>query len=156
MDLEFSKKLIKGKITEAIFEEMFRTTNEYIVLPLGYEHTTPILAQYRNQFHVRKVLDNLSNAPDFALITDDKKSVYFVEVRYKNKFDKDDILKDAKELYDADWNPCFLFVASREKFFYGSVQDIINKEGQIDELSDIRVRKELQQQYLSLLHEFIK
>src|SRR5258708_7832287 len=135
---------------------MFRNSNQYIVLPLGYEHTTPILAQYRNQFHVKKVLDNLSNAPDFALIADDKKSVYFVEVRYKSSFDNEDILKDAIELKDADWNPCFLFVASKDNFYYGSVQQIINQNGEIEKLSYIRISKEIQQQYRSLLYEFIK
>jgi hypothetical protein len=156
MDRKYTEDLIKGKITETIFEEMFRTSGEYTVLPLGYEHTTPILAQYQHLVHVKSVLANLRNAPDFALISDDKKSVFLVEVRYKSSFDSQDILKDAQELYDANWNPCFLFVASRSGFHYGSVKEIIHNHGVIEELPDVRINKQIQNDFLNLLNSFIK
>jgi hypothetical protein len=156
MNKKYTEDLIKGKIAEVIFEEMFRVDSRYTIIPLGYEHTTPILAQYQHLLHVRKVLDNIRNAPDFALISEDKKSVYLVEVRYKAAFDKNDILKDAKELYDAGWNPCFLFVGSRDGFYYGSVKNIIDNAGQIDLLPEQRINRGIQEEYHLLLQEFTK
>ncbi len=35
---------------------MFRVSEEFMILPLGYEHTTPILAQYQHFVHIQKVL----------------------------------------------------------------------------------------------------
>ena len=155
MDINFSRSLIKGKITETIFEEMFRVSGKFTILPLGYEHTTPILAQYNRLLHVQRVLENIRNAPDFALVSDDKASVYLVEVKYRSQFDKDDILEIAEKIHSS-WDTCFLFLASQNGFYYGSVKDIINRGGEINELPEIRINKEIQEQYLSLLSEFIK
>jgi hypothetical protein len=154
MDLQFSRQLIKGKITELIFEEMFRSAEEFTIIPLGYEHTTPLLAQYRRHMHVQKVLDNISNAPDFALVSQDKKSVYLVEVKYRSRFDNQDILKIASEIHES-WNPCFLFVASQDKFYFSPCSAIITSGGEIEALGESWIKKEIQLSYLSLLKEFI-
>lgn len=153
--INYSRGLIKGKIAEAIFEEMFRASGNYTIIPLGYEHTTPVIAQYQHLVHVQKVLENIRNAPDFALISEDKTSVFLVEVKYRSQFDKEDILKIAQNIHES-WDMCFLFIASRDNFYYGSVREIVNKEGQIDVLPEIRIPKEIQEKYLSLLKEFIK
>jgi hypothetical protein len=155
MDLQFSKQLIKGKITELIFEEMFRAAEEFTIVPLGYEHTTPLLAQYRRHLHVQKVLDNISNAPDFVLVSQDKKSVYLVEVKYRSRFDNQDILKIASEINET-WNPCFLFVASPDTFYFSPCNALITSGGQIEMLGESWVKKEIQLAYVSLLQEFIK
>lgn len=154
VNLNYSRNLIKGKITESIFEEMFRVAGEYTIIPLGYEHTTPLLAQYQHLVHVQKVLENIRTAPDFALVSKDKSNVFLVEVKYKSCFDNEDILKVAEELRTT-WNPCFLFVASEKSFYYGSIQDIINKNGQIDELPDRRINKDIQNQYFSLIIQLL-
>lgn len=155
MDINFSRNLIKGKVTEAIFEEMFRTLGKFTILPLGYEHTTPILAQYRHLAHVQKVFNNLSQAPDFALISDDKTQVFLIEVKYRSQFDKEDILNIANKMHLA-WSPCLLFVASTEAFYFESVQEIINNKGNIERLADSWIKKEIQDKYLVLINEFIK
>ncbi len=61
------RDLIKGKITEVIFEEMFRLSEEFIILPLGYEHSTPLLAQYQHHIGIKSVLENIRNAPVLLL-----------------------------------------------------------------------------------------
>lgn len=155
MDINFSRQLIKGKITEAIFEEMFRSTKEFTIIPLGYEHTTPMLAQYQHLLHVKNVLDNIRNAPDFALVSQDNKSVYLVEVKYRSQFDKQDILEIAKKI-DAQWSPCYLFVASKDNFYFSPCSSIISNIGEIEELKESWVKRNIQYIYLSMLKEFVK
>jgi hypothetical protein len=38
---EFIKDLVKGKIAEIIFEQMFRESGRYTILHSGYEYTLP-------------------------------------------------------------------------------------------------------------------
>lgn len=155
MNIDFSRNLIKGKITEVIFEEMFRSSEEFTIIPLGYEHTTPLLAQYQHHLHIQKVLENIRHAPDFALVSQNKESVYLVEVKYRSQFDKQDILEIANKIH-ATWNPCYLFIASQDNFYFSPCSSIIEKSGEIEELKESWIRKDIQQAYLFLLWEFIK
>ena len=83
MDKNFSKDVIKGKIAEIIFELMFREAGKYTVIPFGYEKTFPELIQYSKRLPgAQKVIDNIKNAPDFAIISNDRKRIYLVEVKY--------------------------------------------------------------------------
>jgi len=43
-NIDFSRDLIKGRIAEVIFEQMFREQGQYTVIPFGYEQTVPTLA----------------------------------------------------------------------------------------------------------------
>lgn len=40
---EFAEGLIKGKIAEIIFTQMFRAEGKYSVIPFGYENLIPSL-----------------------------------------------------------------------------------------------------------------
>ena len=154
MSLNFSKQLIKGRIAETIFEEMFRISEEFTIIPLGYEHTTPILAQYQGHAQIKEVLDNIRSAPDFALISQDKSQVYLVEVKYRGNPTDTAILEIAEET-KTRWNPCFLFVATQDKFYFTSCNQIIANKGTMDELSERWIKEDVQREYLSLLKEFI-
>lgn len=155
MDKKYTEDLIKGKITEIIFEEMFRVSEEFIIIPLGYEHTTPILAQFQHHAQIKEVLANIRSAPDFALVSQDKKSIFLVEVKYRNGFTNQNILQIAKETITR-WNPCFLFVVSKEGFYFSPCSTILSKNGEIEKLRESWITKEIQQKYYSLLREFIK
>jgi hypothetical protein len=154
MSLNFSKQLIKGKIAETIFEEMFRVSEEFTIIPLGYEHTTPTLAQFQNHAQIKEVLENIRSAPDFALISQDKSKVFLVEVKYRSSIVDESILEIAEETKKR-WNPCFLFVANRDKFYFTSCNTIIAEKGKMEDLSETWIKKELQDEYLALLQEFI-
>lgn len=154
IDINYSRNLIKGKITEAIFEEMFRVSEEFIILPIGYEHTTPILAQYQHHVQIKAVLQNIRNAPDFALISHDHKNVFLIEVKYRNVFTNEDIIQIAEDTITS-WNPCFIFVASKDNFYFSSCKTIIDSHGEIERLRESWIKRELQQKYISLLQEFI-
>ncbi len=154
MSIDFSRKLIKGKITEVIFEQMIREEGKYTVIPFGYEHTVPTLSQFQHLAVVRQIMNNISDAPDFALISEDKTKVYLVEVKFQNKLNIEKLEEYATKLQDR-WEYPWLFVATPERFYNGLCRDII-KEKRIPNLTENWVAKELQDQYLKLLNEFEK
>lgn len=81
MQPDFSRQLIKGKIAEVIFEQMFRETGRFTVIPFGYETVMPELMQYARGEAYRDLVDNIRNAPDFAMISHNPDEVYLVEVK---------------------------------------------------------------------------
>lgn len=153
--VKFARELAKGRIAETIFEFMFRDTNKFTVLRFGYEYTQPILAQYRNGLKSTglKVLHDLENAPDFALLTENKQQLYLIEVKYRHVLDNEKILKIAKETV-ARWGHAYLFIASPDEFFFDPCNNIINEAGHISILDERWVSMELKNKYLSLLKEF--
>jgi menaquinone-dependent protoporphyrinogen IX oxidase len=160
----FPENLIKGRIAETIFELMFREATDFDIYPLGYEHTTPILRQYRDhqdqpQPHkevLARVLDNFDNAPDFLLTKSDKSAIYLVEVKYRNEeLNTESNLTIAKEINDK-WKPSHLFLATPEAFYYDSCQTIINNQGQITRLKESIIPEEKQTYYHQLLMRFEK
>ena len=157
----FPENLIKGRIAETVFELMFREGTDYDVYPLGYEHITPILRQYRdhpnfvNKDIINKVLDNYNESPDFLLTNHNKSEVYLVEVKYRSKFDQQEILKIAKEINER-WHPAHLFLATPEKFYYDPLTTIIEKQGNMDPLREAIINTERQKFYHDLLMRFEK
>lgn len=153
-ELEFSKKLIKGKIAEVVFEQMIRDEKRYTVIPFGYEHTMPMLAQYQDLVAVKHVIKNISDAPDFALISEDKKELYLVEVKYRTRFDILEIQGYAEKLLK-HWESAWIFVATPERFYCAPCKRV-STEGSIWNLPESWVVKERQTEYLKLLNEFEK
>jgi len=152
MSIQFSRELIKGRIAEVIFEQMIREEGKYTVIPFGYEHTVPTLAQYREHIDLKRVLENISDAPDFALVSEDKTKLYLVEVKYRKSLDMNDLQQKAAELLQR-WNPSWIFVATPSGF-YCSPSNTIVANGVIKELSESWVVRERQNDYLQLLNEF--
>lgn len=151
-----AERFIKGRIAEVIFQSMFEQMKTAIILPYGYEHTAPVLAQYYKDMDalVKKELRRVGNIPDFILIAaDDKKKALTVEVKYRKNFSQAVAKKVAKEVYDK-WPKCWLFLVTQEGFYFGNVEDV-QKNGQILPLSTNWVSKKLQEQYLELLRKYI-
>ncbi len=129
---------------------MIREEGRYTVIPFGYEHTMPTLAQYRHISEVPKVIDNISDAPDFALISEDKTKIYLVEVKYQKNFDISEVKKHSEKLLKR-WESPWIFIATPGVFYCApcsSVQSVVSK------LSESWVAKERQDAYLELLNEF--
>lgn len=129
---QFTEQLIKGRIAETVFERMFREETKYDIYPLGYEYTLPILKQVRDallhQEHkatLERILSNFDNTPDYLLVKADKSSVYIVEVKYQSLFDEKRIVSAAKKINER-WDPAWLFVATKEGFYFDSCHDIVN------------------------------
>jgi len=153
-EINFSRNIIKGKIAEVIFEQMIREESRYTVIPFGYEHTMPMLAQYQHLVEVKHIIKNISEAPDFALISEDKTKLFLVEVKYQHQLNIEDLIKYAEKLLKK-WECPWLFVITPNGFYCG-MSDWIIKEKTINELSDGWVTKERQVEYLKLLKEFEK
>ena len=56
-----------------------------------------MLAQYQHHLQIKQVLNNIRNAPDFALLSHDRTRVFLVEVKYRREPAKDEILTIAKD-----------------------------------------------------------
>ncbi len=133
---------------------MIRDEERYTVIPFGYEHTMPTLAQYRELAEVPKIIDNISDAPDFALISEDKTKIYLVEVKYQHELNIGELKKYADKLLKR-WDYPWIFVATPEGFRCGLCKSV-SEEGRINELSENWVTKGRQAEYLKLLNEFEK
>lgn len=152
-NIEFSRNLIKGRIAEIIFEQMFRESGKFTILRMGYEYTLPELAQYKQLPEVEKYLENIRHTPDFILISDDKKEAYVVEVKYRSHRKAEDTMSIASNNLKV-WDPSWLFIASPDGFFFGPCNTIKNKCGEIGQLFEKWVDKETQDKYLKLMNEF--
>src|SRR3989344_2978074 len=113
MQKDFSKQLIKGKIAELVFDQMFRDSGKYTVIPFGYESVVPELMQYTNGGEYKNLLDNIRNAPDFALVSHDPKEVFLVEVKYRSRIDGEEIKKTAAMICE-QWKLAWIFIATPE------------------------------------------
>ncbi len=151
--IEFTRQLIKGKIAETIFEQMIREVGKYTVIPFGYEHTVPTLAQYQHIAKVKQVMENIKDAPDFALVSEDKQSIYLVEVKFQSRFNAIKNTEHAKGLLER-WDPSWLFVATPFSFYCAPCSMVVEDNGGMSKLSEKWVPLTTQQQYLNLLSEF--
>lgn len=152
MPIKFSRKLIKGRIGELIFEEMIRDEGRYTVIPFGYEYTLPTLAQYRKLTRIRHVMDSITDAPDFVLISEDRSKVHLVEVKFRRQLDSDGLKKEARRLFRR-WNDSWLFIATPDGFYCSRTINVM-ADGRIRRLSEKWVDMERQKSYLDLLNEF--
>lgn len=151
-ELYFAHNLVKGKIAETVFAQMFRRTRRYTVLEFGYEKVIPELVQ-RGIKDEDGVMEALKTAPDFAVIDLQLKYVKLIEVKYRKQYNQLDVLSIAKRMREA-WNPSYLFIATLEGFYMDSVDTIIRREGVMNPLGFDIISESVQRQYLKILCDF--
>jgi len=154
-EISFSRELLKGKIAEVVFEQMFRDCKKFTVLPFGYEKIVPEVAQYQHLLEVKQVLENIRHAPDFIIITQDRAQVYLVEVKYRTDITAEGMVAAAEQIRK-HWDMAWLFLATPDGFFFDSINRIINSGGKIAPLSGMWIDTRMQSYYLSLMMEFEK
>jgi hypothetical protein len=154
-EISFSRDLLKGKIAEVIFEQMFRDCGKFTILPFGYEKTVPEVAQYQHILEVKKVLDNIRHAPDFIIITQDRSQIYLVEVKYRSIAKPQDIKAVAEKVRER-WDVAWLFLATPQGFYFDAINRVITSNGNIPPLSASWIDAETQKHFLSLMMEFEK
>jgi hypothetical protein len=153
---EFTRNLIKGKIAEVVFQQMFREQGDYTIIPFGYEYTIPQLTQCQNaNRQAKRVINNIKHAPDFALVSSNSQNVYLVEVKYMREYSEKYALDDAQYQKER-WDPSWIFIATLNGFYFDSCAGIIYKEGKAEKLSDKWVGEDIRNQNLELLREFEK
>jgi hypothetical protein len=154
MNNDFTRHLIKGKIAEVVFQQMFREQGGYTIIPFGYEYTVPQLAQCVNtNKQAKKVIDNIKHAPDFALVSSDSQDVYLVEVKFRSQYSEKFALEEATFQKDR-WNPSWLFYATLDGFYFDSCSQIVFNNGKTKKLSSKWINPELQAKNLELIKEF--
>lgn len=152
MSQVFDENLIKGRIAETIFEEMFHSQGKYEVICNGYEYRNPEIAQNLQNLD-KDFFKKIRHQPDFILLSWDNKEKYLVEVKYEKTKDDNRILEIAHELRN-NYGPTFLFLATPEGFYFDSCMSIIEK-GHINRLEENLIPQDVQDKYLSLLIEFL-
>lgn len=153
-NITFARNLVKGKIAETIFAQMLRETGEFTVLEFGYEKVIPELIQSGISGE-DAMIETLKTAPDFAVINRLTKEVRLIEVKYRKNINPSNILMLAKRMSES-WNPSYLFIASKDGFYFDDIAKIIKNNGDISPLDHPQIPKELQNQYLKILNDFEK
>lgn len=152
--INFSKKLVKGRIAETLFEQMLRDTGCFTILAFGYESVIPELAHRQNDIRAQETMEIIRRAPDFAVINNKTHDVHLIEVKYMMRPKKEWILRDANRMFES-WKPSYLFLATPEGFFFDKASTIIETRGEVKSLNHPQIPKELQEKYIKLLNEFI-
>jgi hypothetical protein len=152
--IDFSRNLIKGKITETLFEQMLRDSKNFTILAFGYENILPELAHRQGDIHAQETMEIIRRAPDFAVIDNDTHEVYLVEVKYMMNPRSDYILFHANRMYES-WKPSYLFLATPEGFYFDKASTILKNGGVMSPLKNRKISKDLQDKYIRLLNDFI-
>jgi hypothetical protein len=87
-------------------------------------------------------------------MSQDKREVFLVEVKYRAMRLAADMIHIAEELSER-WHPAWLFIASSDGFYFDSCRNVINAKGEISSLSTTWVATETQKKYSVLLNEFL-
>lgn len=150
----FSRKLVKGRVAETLFEQMLRDTGCFTVLSFGYENVIPELARRQQDMRAKETMDIIRRAPDFAVINNETHEVHLIEVKYMKNPRTDWILRDVNRMYEC-WKPSYLFLATPEGFFFDKAIKVIENKGVMKRLSHPQIPDTLQAKYTELLNEFI-
>jgi hypothetical protein len=151
-NIVFTRNIIKGKIAEIIFERMLREAGLFTVMHFGYEYILPELANGSKFDRETETMKVIRRAPDFAIINNETKKVHLIEVKYRSSRKNYDILNIALQMSEA-WNPSYIFLATKEGFYFDSIKDVVKNKGEISELKHKNIPPELQKKYLKLLNE---
>ncbi len=151
-NIDFARNLVKGKIAETVFAQMLRETGEFTVLEFGYEKIIPDLVGQGYEEN-GELVETLRTAPDFAVINHATREVRLIEVKYMHTLSKTYALKDAERMHKS-WNPSYLFIATRQGFFFDEITKIIENEGDITPLKHSQIPEKLQANYLKILQDF--
>ena len=150
----FSENLLKGRVAETIFEQMFRNAGCFTILSFGYEKILPELASRKNDVKAEETMEIIRRAPDFAVINNDSHDVFLIEVKYLRNPNPRIILQDATKMYSS-WKPSYLFLATPNGFFFDKASDIIRNKGDMREFVHPQIPKDVQLKYTELLNSFI-
>lgn len=151
----FVNNLIKGKITETVFEMMFRQAGNRVT-HFGYEYTMGELIQdeIRENSLNDDLIKQVKNSPDF-LITTPQNTLHFIEVKFQSELNHEKLFEMAMVTYQR-WDEAWYFVATLEGFYLSPCSDICENEGRIDGLPEDVVPGEIQEEYLGILKKFIR
>lgn len=150
--INFARQLVKGKIAETIFAQMFRSTGKFTVLEFGYEKVIPELVQSGYDANTG-IIETLRTAPDFAVIDTEERHVKLVEVKYRRGLYSEQILEIAQRMQQS-WNPSYLFICTLDGFFFDHIDTIVENKGRMNKLSTNDIPAQTQLEFLKILQDF--
>lgn len=154
-EVDFTRRLIKGKIAEIIFEQIVNHMNGYTILEFGYEKVVRQLANEMKTDKSKETIRIVRRAPDFAIINEKTHDVTLVEVKYMKEASTSSVLKAAKEIRKS-WKKASLFVVSPTGFYFNEIETIIANKGKISPFNHKLISKTKQKAYLELVNEFVR
>lgn len=104
----YKEGMIKGRIAEALIEELFLALN-YNVFRYGMENTVPGIMELLKGVR-SDVADNIRRMPDFVIQKRDKKEVFFIEV----KFRANEMFNISNLDNDYPYENCYFIVVSKK------------------------------------------
>lgn len=150
----FVTNLVKGRIVETIFKSMLAETDRYTVIPAGYEHTMPMLAQHHKRNPHSKSLETMRKSPDFILVSNTDDRTLFVEVKYRKSHFIHEMIETSKSIIE-NWDDAYLFLATQDGFYFDSCKNIIDN-AYIMKLNEALIPLDKQNEYLDILRQFIR
>jgi hypothetical protein len=152
MQKDFEKQLIKGRVAELVFQQMWSELRTHTILPLGYERVLPGLLERSDN----KALKPIRSAPDFVLIPKDDKddNIMIVEVKFRKHPETGNNLLNIAAEQNKRWSPSYLFIASLKGFYWGRC-DLIIKNRKIEKLDTELIPSKIQEKYRKIINEFL-
>ena len=151
-NVNFARNLVKGKIAETIFSQMFRESGNFTVLEFGYEKVIPEMIQQGFNEN-NPMIETLRTAPDFAVIDRATRQVKLIEVKYQRSLSEEYTLQAANRMSQS-WNPSYLFIATLDGFYMDEIANIIKNKGKIAPLNYPQINSDLANDYLQILKRF--
>ena len=151
--IDFVRSKIKGTIAEIIFQHMFAERDFATVIPFGYEHLAPTLAQYQHVLASFDEIADIRDTPDFLLIKPDNKHAILTDVKYRRQKEIWRVKEMASKIHK-HWKSAWLFLATQEGFFFAPCSVILGQEGAIPPLKTDWIPQDIQDAYFRLLLEF--
>ena len=151
--IDFVRSKIKATIAEIIFQHMLAERDFATVVPFGYEHLAPILAQYQHMLASFDDIADIRYTPDFLLIQPDHKHAVLADVKYRRHKEPARVKEMASKIHK-HWKSAWLFLATQEGFFFAPCSVILEQDGAIPPLNPQWIPQDIQDAYFKLLLEF--
>lgn len=157
--ITFVRELAKSRVTQTVFEQMFRQNFNYHVFPFGYEVVFPDIALSRlARAKGSTPFEYLRATPDFRIYPlNHPERLSFVEVKYRGYLYAP-YLKTAAENIAQYFPGTYLFIATPEDFYMSSCDSIIDTRGEIKPLTESQVVpniNEIQKSNVVIYHQIL-
>ena len=144
--IDFVRSKIKGTIAEIIFQHMFAEHDFATVIPFGYEHLAPTIAQYQHVLDSFYEIADIRDTPDFLLIKPDNKHAILIDVKYRRQKEVWRVKEIATKIHKR-WKSAWLFLATQEGFFFAPCSEILERNGDIPRLPTVFIPQDIQDKY---------
>jgi hypothetical protein len=144
---------VESAIVLSLVTSMFREAN-HTVIPLKQADAATQLAAHAHHLPVRKILSNLDQAPDLAIIGSKASECTVIEVVYAKVLDPT-LISDRAHRILRRWDPSALLVVTHTGFHFAASQKAKVVNGHLPALTEKIVSRELQNKYHDLLMDYL-